>query len=53
MARCILIKNAKATKAVVKKSPKKCPKDKVLNPETGRCILIKNAKMKAAKAMAE
>jgi len=36
-------KASKAAKAVVKKSPKKCPDGKVLNPETGRCILIKNA----------
>jgi hypothetical protein len=44
--RCILIKNVKTkvTKAVVKKSPKKCPEGKVRNPVTGRCILIKNAK---------
>ncbi len=50
-------KNAKAakppkvTKAVVKKSPKKCPEGKVLNPVTGRCILIKNVKSKATKAV--
>jgi hypothetical protein len=31
---------------VVKKSPKKCPDGKVLNPATGRCILIKNLKNK-------
>jgi hypothetical protein len=36
-----LIKNA--AKAVVKKSPKKCPNGKVFNPVTARCILIKNA----------
>lgn len=28
---------------VPKKSPKKCPEGKVLNPTTGRCILLKNA----------
>jgi hypothetical protein len=31
-------------KADIKKSPKKCPDGKVLNPATGRCILIKNLK---------
>ena len=36
-------KAAKAAKAV-KKSPKKCPDGKVLNPATGRCILLKNLK---------
>jgi len=44
-------KPPKATKAVVKKSPKKCPEGKVLNPVTGRCILIKNVKSKATKAV--
>jgi hypothetical protein len=28
---------------ISRKSPKKCPKGKVLNPKTGSCILIKNA----------
>jgi hypothetical protein len=36
-------KKARAAKAVVKKSPKKCEDGKVRNPETGRCILLKNA----------
>ena len=36
-------KTARAAKAVVKKSPKKCEDGKVLNPDTGRCILLKNA----------
>jgi hypothetical protein len=41
----------KGVKAVVNKSPKKCPDGKVLNPDTGRCILIKNAaRSKATKA---
>jgi hypothetical protein len=31
-------------KADIKKSPKKCPDGKVLNPATGRCILSKNLK---------
>jgi len=39
----------KAEKAVVNKSPKKCPDGKVLNPDTGRCILIKNAAKKSPK----
>jgi hypothetical protein len=38
-----VVEKPKAPKTVVKKSPKKCPDGKVLNPETGRCILIKNA----------
>ena len=31
-------------KVDIKKSPKKCPDGKVLNPATGRCILSKNLK---------
>ena len=30
--------------ANAKKSPKKCPEGKILNPKTGRCILIKKPK---------
>jgi hypothetical protein len=42
----------KGAKAVVNKSPKKCPGGKVLNPDTGRCILIKNAaRSKASKGV--
>jgi hypothetical protein len=45
------VENDIAKTDVIKKSPKKCPDGKVLNPATGRCILIKNGKTKVTKAV--